>query len=195
MGTTRRCVPFRGAPRVFTGTLASDEPAPTLRHDEKTAPPPGMYWVQMQGLWALRPIVDLDSSCTRTDTGWPESSARSSVEQQGAIWTEANQQRLAQSAGASCSAAALTAAGLPAVEGGTNLERLAVRSQGVIDPRDSYNAEPASSHGGPEQWLEGAAAGRAHAPNLTPPPLPPPPPHQQQGGGSEQQHQGWPSWF
>ena len=156
-----------------------------------------MYWVQMQGLWALRPIVDLDSSCARTDTGWPESLARSTVDLD--CRTETNQQSLAQSAGAACSAAALTAFTPSAVEGGTRQARLAVRAQGVIGARDSYHAQLAPSHDEHEQRQDGAATARAHPQAQTPRPPPPPPPHEQPQGTSqgltEQQNQGWPEWF
>ena len=43
--------------------MFSGDAGPASQHaEELTAPPEGMYWAQVQGLWALRPIVDLERS-------------------------------------------------------------------------------------------------------------------------------------
>eukprot|EP00964_Phaeocystis_antarctica_P069321 scaffold42099_cov60-Phaeocystis_antarctica.AAC.4 len=42
---------------VFSGDVFASQQA-----GELTAPPEGMYWAQVQGLWALCPIVDLERS-------------------------------------------------------------------------------------------------------------------------------------
>ena len=40
--------------------MASGDGPARIPHDQETTePPPGMYWVQMQGLRALRPIEDV----------------------------------------------------------------------------------------------------------------------------------------
>ena len=166
--------------------MATGDRAPTLQHDEETAPPPGMYWVQMQGLWALRPIVDLDPSQLSRTAGQHTESWATSATEQGASWTD--QQRLAQSGGAACCAAAATAGTPLASEGGTRLERLA-RTQGVIGALGNH-AQLSQRHGGTEgaEGNEMIARVQYQAQTQT---LPPPPPQQQ----PEQQHQGWPEWF
>ena len=43
--------------------MFSGDAGPASQHaEELTAPPEGMYWAQVEGLWALRPIVDLERS-------------------------------------------------------------------------------------------------------------------------------------
>ena len=42
---------------MFSGDVFASQQA-----GELTAPPEGMYWAQVQGLWALCPIVDLERS-------------------------------------------------------------------------------------------------------------------------------------
>ena len=174
--------------------MASDDKAPTLEQDEKPAPPPGMYWVQMQGLWALRPIADLDM-CQLSPIAGLHPAAMSAAEQR-ASWTD--QQRLAQSAGAACSAAASSAGTPSAVEGGTLEEQLA-RTKGVIGVPPNH-VQLAKVNGGTEggEGSDTIARVRPRPLPQTPPslsPLPPPQQPQQQQGGSEQQHQGWPNWF
>ena len=108
--------------------MASNDSEKTMRHDEEaTAPPEGMYWVQMQGLWALRPIVDPDYTDEQPSSNQcTERSARSTLEQQRALLTDADRQWLAQSAGAPCSTAAASVdASAPTVgEGSSRPERL-----------------------------------------------------------------------
>ena len=42
---------------------SGDEPALRCISDQEiTASPPGMYWIQVQGLWALRPVMDVEGS-------------------------------------------------------------------------------------------------------------------------------------
>ena len=91
--------------------MASGGAGPASQHAaELRAPPEGMYWVQMQGLWALRPIVDLDYNRSEREhsTQSTERPARSTLEQQKASLSDVDRQSLSQSAGAACSAAALT---------------------------------------------------------------------------------------
>ena len=188
--TTRSSTRLWGWPEEGTAHMASGDPVPALPHDEQAAPPPGMYWVQMQGLWALRPTVDIDSSFMRSDTnGHTESLSRATLEQEEPHPTGANQQKIAQSAGVACSAAALTAL-TSAAEGGSRMERLA-RTQGVIGPPQIQHMPSARLNGGPEQRQEGDVTARLQ-PQAPTPPLPPPP---QPAHVPEQQHQGWPDWF
>ena len=183
--------------------MASNDSEKTMRHDEEaTAPPEGMYWVQMQGLWALRPIVDPDytdeqpSSYQRT-----ERSARSTLEQQRAPLTDADRQWLAQSAGAPCSTAAASVdASAPTVgEGSSRPERLP-RTQGVIEFRQQH-CSPSFA----------AAVANDGPPRVQPQPFTPPPPLPVPvlGGAQisaqlgaqpsedlpEQRSQEWPDWL
>lgn len=186
--------------------MASNDPGRTLRHDEETtAPPEGMYWVQMQGLWALRPIADLDYTDEKPNSSQrTERSARSTLEQQRAPLTDADRQWLAQSAGASCSTAAASVdASAPTVgEGSSRPERLP-RTQGVIEFHQQHcspSFAAAVAHDGP--------------PRVQPQPFTPPPPGpapaaallggaqiggqlgaQPSEGSPEQQSQEWPDWL
>ena len=170
--------------------MASSEPGRSSGHGEETTQPPeGMYWVQMQGLWALRPIVDLDYNRVRANASQPtERAVGSTLAQQRVSLSDADRQWLSQSAGAACSAAALTeASALPEGEGNSRLERLP-RTQGVIEFRHQH-CSPSF------------AAAVAHdttprvqpQPLTSPPPLPLPAPPPQQV--PEQQHQVWPDWL
>ena len=139
----------------------------------------------MQGLWALRPIADLDMSQLPPIAGLhPESAAKLATDQRAA-WTD--QQLLAQSAGAACSAGAPSAGTPSAVDAGTRVEQLA-RTQGVIGAPLNH-VQPAHVNGGTAGGVGSDTIARERPQPLTqtPPPLPPPPP--------EQQHQGWPTWF
>lgn len=120
--------------------MASGDAARTsLNSDETTAPPPGMYWVQMQGLWALRPIVDDHNHRGQINRSQhPEGVDRSTLEQQRAPLTEADRQWLAQSAGAACSAGALTEASMPASS--TPRPEQLPGTQGVIEFRHQHCA-------------------------------------------------------
>lgn len=156
----------------MSGSMASNDPARTLRHDEETtAPPEGMYWVQMQGLWALRPIVDLDYTDGQPNTNQhTERSARSTLEQQRAPLTAADREWLAQSAGASCSTASASVdASAPAEgEGGSRPEQLP-RTQGVIEFHEQHcspSFAAAVAHDAPPRVQP--------QPFTPPPPLPPP---------------------
>ena len=170
--------------------MASSEPGRSSGHGEETTQPPeGMYWVQMQALWALRPIVDLDSNRVRANASQPtERAVGSTLAQQRVSLSDADRQWLSQSAGAACSAAALTEASAPPEgEGNSRLERLP-RTQGVIEFRHQH-CSPSF------------AAAVAHdttprvqpQPLTSPPPLPLPAPPPQQV--PEQQHQVWPDWL
>ena len=168
----------------------SDDPA--RNGEETTAPPPGMYWVKMQGLWALRPIVDLDFNQAQARTYLqPESFAGSTLEHQGTTKMDRCQQSISQSAGAACSAAALTeAAALTDGAGSARLERLA-QMQGVL-AFDHQHAQLPPVHGGLEQRQEGDATARMQPQRQTPPLLPPPPP---QLSHDVPEPQGWPDWL
>lgn len=184
--------------------MASNDPGRTLRHDqETTAPPEGMYWVQMQGLWALRPIADLDYTDEKPNSSQrTERSASSTLEQQRAPLTDADRQWLAQSAGASCSTAAASVdASVPTEgEGSSRPERLP-RTQGVIEFHQQHcspSFAAAVAHDGP--------------PRVQPQPFTPPPPGpapallggaqigaqlgaQPPEGLPEQQSHEWPDWL
>ena len=186
--------------------MAGNDPGRTLRHDEETtAPPEGMYWVQMQGLWALRPIADLDYTDEKPNSSQrTERSARSTLEQQRAPLTDADRQWLAQSAGASCSTAAASVdASAPTVgEGSSRPERLP-RTQGVIEFHQQH-CSPSFA----------AAVAHDGTPRVQPQPFTPPPPGpapaaallggaqiggqlgaQPSEGSPEQQSQEWPDWL
>ena len=113
---------------------SGDGPARIPHDQETTEPPPGMYSVQMQGLRALRPIEDVDHNDVHTDSSQhTENCARLTPEQPRVPLTDADRQWLAQSAGAACSAAALTEASTPSEgEGSSRPERLP-RTQGVVE--------------------------------------------------------------
>ena len=175
---------------VLGRPMASSEPGRSSGHGEETTQPPeGMYWVQVQGLWALRPIADLDYNRVRANASQPtERAVGSTLAQQRVSLSDADRQWLSQSAGAACSAAALTeASALPEGEGNSRLERLP-RTQGVIEFRHQH-CSPSF------------AAAVAHdttprvqpQPLTSPPPLPLPAPPPQQV--PEQQHQVWPDWL
>ena len=169
--------------------MSSGGAGPASQHaEELTAPPEGMYWVQMQGLWALRPIVDLDYNREREHSTQPtERAARSSLEEQGSSLSDADRQWLSQSAGAACSAAALTEASAPPEgESSSRLEQLA-RMQGVVEFHHQH-AQSQRVHGGPERRNEGAATSQTQGIQpLTQPPQP--------QAGTGQLHQIWPDWF
>ena len=169
--------------------MSSGGAGPASQHaEELTAPPEGMYWVQMQGLWALRPIVDLDYNREREHSTQPtERAARSALEQQGASLSDADRQWLSQSAGAACSAAALTEASAPPEgESSSRLEQLA-RMQGVVEFHHQH-AQSQRVDGGPERRNEGDATSQVQGIQpLTQPPQP--------QAGTGQLHQIWPDWF
>lgn len=169
--------------------MASGGAGPASQHAaELSAPPEGMYWVQMQGLWALRPIVDLDYNREREHgTQSTERPARSTLEQQKASLSDAGRQSLSQSAGAACSAAALTeVSGPPEGQGSSRLEQLA-RMQGVVEFHHQH-AQSLPVHGGPERRNEGnpTALVQQGIQPLTPP---------QSQAATGQLHQIWPDWF
>ena len=115
--------------------MASGGPGRPPEHaDETTAPPEGMYWVQMQGLWALRPIDDLDQNRERESGSQPtERPAGSALEQQRVSLSDADRQWLSQSAGAACSAAALSEASAPPAGAGSSQPERLPRTQGVVE--------------------------------------------------------------
>ena len=167
--------------------MASGGAGPASQNaEELTAPPEGMYWVQMQGLWALRPVVDLDYNREREHSTQPtERPARSTLEQQRASSSNADRQWLSQTAGAACSAAALTvASGPPGGEGSSRLEQLA-RMQGVLEfPHEHAQSVPV--HSGPERPNE------ANPTALVQQGVRPVRPLQAVTG---QLHPTWPEWF
>jgi hypothetical protein len=165
--------------------MASGGAGPASQNaEELTAPPEGMYWVQMQGLWALRPVVDLDYNREREHSTQPtERPARSTLEQQRASSSNADRQWLSQTAGAACSAAALTvASGPPGGEGSSRLEQLA-RMQGVLEFHHEH-AQSAPVHSGPERPNEANPTALVQQGVLRPP-----------QAVTGQLHPTWPEWF
>ena len=185
--------------------MASGGPGRPSEHaDETTAPPEGMYWVQMQGLWALRPIDDLDQNRERESGSQPtERPARSALEQQRASLSDADRQWLSQSAGAACSAAALSEASAPPEGASSSRPERLPRTQGVVEFHHQHcspSFAAAVAHDGP--------------PRVQPQPFTPPPPGpapaaallggaqiggqlgaQPSEGSPEQQSQEWPDWL
>ena len=184
----RHCAKNSGPAGHATPMASGNAPKTAGHGEEPTPPPPGMYWVQMQGLWALRPTADVDDRNAEAGTDRQrESQAGSTLEQQGALLTDADRQWLAQSAGAACSASALTEASALSEGAGSSRPEIQPRTQGVVE----FNHQHCSPS-------FAAAVARDTAPLLqphpsTPAPLPAPQPQPQDM--PEQQHQGWPDWL
>ena len=189
----RHCAKNSGPAGHATPMASGNAPKTAGHGEEPTPPPPGMYWVQMQGLWALRPTADVDDRNAEAGTDRQrESQAGSTLEQQGALLTDADRQWLAQSAGAACSASALTEASALSEGAGSSRPEIQPRTQGVVE----FNHQHCSPS-------FAAAVARDTAPLLqphpsTPAPLPAPQPQPQepvQEDMPEQQHLGWPDWL
>ena len=170
--------------------MASGGTGPELLHaDETTVPPEGMYWVQMQGLWALRPIDDLDQNRERESGSQPtERPARSALEQQRASLSDADRQWLSQSAGAACSAAALSEASAPPEGAGSSRPERLPRTQGVVEFHHQH-CSPSFA----------AAVAQDTASRLLPQPFtqpqPAPLPAPQPQDAPESFPQDWPDWL
>ena len=170
--------------------MASGGPGRPSEHaDETTAPPEGMYWVQMQGLWALRPIDDLDQNRERESGSQPtERPARSALEQQRASLSDADRQWLSQSAGAACSAAALSEASAPPEGASSSRPERLPRTQGVVEFHHQH-CSPSFA----------AAVAQDTASRLLPQPFtqpqPAPLPAPQPQDAPESFPQDWPDWL